>query len=122
MNFKVSFIKYFKFYAKMILTLVDVTLSQKNSKEKTVMSKLLSSLVIGSFLAVSASATGWVYQDNGQVVQDCCRKAPVKRVVRKVRKPKVCKTCDLTQYPDAQLEAYNGERIGQATLRGCPNR
>jgi hypothetical protein len=121
MNFKVSFIKYFKFYAKMILTLVDVTLSQKNSKEKTVMSKLLSSLVIGAFIATSANA-GWVYADNGQVVQDCCRKAPVKRVVRKVRKPKVCKTCDLTQYPDAQLEAYNGERIGKATLRGCPNR
>ena len=86
-------------------------------------SKLLSVLVIGAFIATSANAKGWVYQDNGQAVQDCCYKAaPVKRVVRKVRKPKVCKTCDLTQYPDAQLEAYNGERIGQATLRGCPNR
>ena len=85
-------------------------------------SKLLSVLVIGAFIATSASAKGWVYEDNGQTVQDCCYKAAPVKVVKRVKKPKVCKTCDLTQYPDAQLEAYNGERIGQATLRGCPNR
>ncbi len=79
--------------------------------------KLFNFLVLGAMFATSANA-GWVYEDNGQRVQDCCHK--VKRVKRVVKKdPEVCETCDYSKFPMAQLEPVGDEKLAPATLKNC---
>jgi len=85
------------------------------------MNKLLTLVTLGALCATSVSAS-WVYEDNGQRVQDCCHKAkPVKRVVRRVvkKEPAVCLTCDYSKFPMAQLEPIGDERLQPATLKNC---
>ncbi len=77
--------------------------------------KLLAILAIGALCATTASA-GWVYQDNGQTVQDCCYKAkPIKRV----KAPEVCLTCDYSKFQMAKLEPIGSDKLQKATLKNC---
>jgi len=75
--------------------------------------KLLAVLAI-SALSVATANAGWVYQDNGKKVQDCCYKA---KVVKKA--PKVCLTCDYSKFPMAKLEPIGSEKLQVATLKNC---
>ena len=79
--------------------------------------KLLAVLAI-SALSVATANAGWVYQDNGKAVQDCCYKAKVvKRVIKKA--PKVCLTCDYSKFAMAKLEPIGSEKLQVATLKNC---
>jgi len=75
--------------------------------------KLLAVLAI-SALSVATANAGWVYQDNGKKVQDCCYKA---KVVKKA--PKVCSTCDYSKFAMAKLEPIGNEKLQVATLKNC---
>ena len=75
--------------------------------------KLLAVLAI-SALSVATANAGWVYQDNGKKVQDCCYKA---KVVKKA--PKVCATCDYSKFAMAKLEPIGSEKLQVATLKNC---
>jgi len=77
--------------------------------------KLLAVLTIGAFWVTSAQA-GWVYADSGKQLDSCCKK---KRVVKKVKEPKVCLTCDYSKFPMAKLEPLGKETLPPATLKNC---
>ena len=77
--------------------------------------KLLAILAVGALCATGANA-GWVYQDNGKSVQDCCYKA---KPVKKVKAPEVCATCDYSKFPMAKLEPIGAEKLNPATLENC---
>lgn len=79
--------------------------------------KLLAILAIGA-LSITTANAGWVYQDSGKTVQDCCYKAKVvKRVVKKA--PKVCLTCDYSKFQMAKLEPIGSDKLQKATLKNC---
>jgi len=77
--------------------------------------KLLTILTIGAFIVTSANA-GWVYADNGKPLDSCCKK---KRVVKKVKEPEVCLTCDYSKFPLAKLQPLGKETLPPATLKNC---
>jgi hypothetical protein len=77
--------------------------------------KLLTILTIGAFFATGANAA-WVYADSGKVLDSCCKK---KRVVKKVKEPEVCLTCDYSKFPLAKLEPVGDEKLPPATLKNC---
>jgi hypothetical protein len=84
----------------------------------------LISVSVAALLSSSLSA-GWVIvNEDGSTTpytEDCCR-APVKVVKRVKRKKRVCNTCDLSKYPEAEtLPLEPGEKLAPATLRGCPS-
>jgi len=87
----------------------------------------LVSLIASTFLTTTASA-GWVMvNDDGTrapYTADCC-KTTVKKVrkVRKVCRPKTCKNCDYSKFPDAELYPLEeGERLAPARLGNCGRR
>jgi hypothetical protein len=78
--------------------------------------KLLAILAMGALSVTSANA-GWVYEDNGKLVQDCCHKAKPVKVVKKA--PAVCLTCDYSKFQMAKLEPIGAEKLAPATLKNC---
>ncbi|HIP60102.1 MAG TPA: hypothetical protein EYH01_06725 [Campylobacterales bacterium] len=83
--------------------------------------KLLSVLLTGAFLATSVSASWVVVNNDGSTstLTSCCKKAPVKRVVKKVKAPEVCETCDYSTFKDAKLLPIGNEKLQAATLKNC---
>jgi hypothetical protein len=98
----------------------------KGLKMKTFTKISLVSLIASTFLATTASA-GWVMiNDDGTKVPytaDCCKVVKKVKKVRKVCRPKVCKKCDYSKIPDAQLYPLEeGERLAPARLGNCGRR
>ncbi len=83
--------------------------------------KLLSVLLTGVFLATSASASWVVVNSDGSTAKldSCCPKKVVKRVVKKVKAPEVCETCDYSTFKEAKLLPIGNEKLAPATLKNC---
>ena len=77
-------------------------------------SKLLTLLAIGMLGATSVNAQ-WVYADSGKQLS-CCHKATV---VKKVKAPEVCETCDYSSFKDAVLLPVGNEKLQPARLENC---
>jgi hypothetical protein len=79
--------------------------------------KLLSICLTGAFLVTSASASWVVVNDDGSTskLNSCCSK----KVVKKVKAPEVCETCDYSTFKDAKLLPIGNEKLQAATLKNC---
>lgn len=84
-------------------------------------SKLLSVLIAGVFCATSASASWVVVNSDGSTstLNTCCAKKTIKRVVKKVKAPVVCATCDYSTFTEAKLLPIGNEKLQAATLKNC---
>ncbi len=83
--------------------------------------KLFTILAVGAFCATSVSASWVVVNSDGSTstLSSCCKKAPVKRVVKKVKAPEVCETCDYSTFKDAKLLPVGNEKLQAARLDNC---
>jgi hypothetical protein len=82
---------------------------------------LLVSVAALAVLSSTANAGWMVVNDDGSMAPytaDCCH--VVVKKVKRVKKKRVCKTCDYSMFPDAQTLPLNpGEKLPPAKLGFC---
>lgn len=85
--------------------------------------KVISAFAIAAFMLTSAQASWVIVNDDGSTepLAPCCGKkyTPKKVVKKKHKAPEVCETCDYSQFPEANLLPYEGEKLAPATLKNC---